>query len=116
MARVSAEAKAKNAANQAARYSNPDHRAKKLANMNRTHHERLYGISRTRYESMCAARNNLCDVCDGPPVGGRGAVSRLVVDHDHATGAIRGLLCNNCNTAIGLLRDDPSTIARVVCY
>ncbi len=61
---------------------------------------------------MCARVNNLCEVCDGPP-NGRGG---LCIDHDHTTGRIRGLLCSNCNTAIGLLNEDSFVIARLTAY
>ena len=40
----------------------------------------------------------------------------MCVDHDHATGEIRGLLCVNCNSAIGKLRDDPILLQRATCY
>lgn len=40
----------------------------------------------------------------------------LVVDHDHMTDRIRQLLCNNCNTAVGLLRDNPVTATELVVY
>lgn len=40
----------------------------------------------------------------------------LSVDHDHISGHVRGLLCRNCNSAIGLLRDDPELIRRAANY
>lgn len=41
---------------------------------------------------------------------------KLVVDHDHATGKVRGLLCHNCNRALGLLHDNPVTINNALEY
>lgn len=41
---------------------------------------------------------------------------KLAVDHDHKTGAIRGILCKRCNLALGLLRDDPSFIRKLAEY
>jgi hypothetical protein len=38
------------------------------------------------------------------------------IDHDHVTGQVRGLLCSDCNRAIGLLRDDPKTLRSAVQY
>lgn len=72
---------------------------------------RLYGISAADYDAMFESQRGLCAVCERPP-GAR----RLHVDHDHATGAVRGLLCSNCNTAIGKLREDPVVFARAVSY
>jgi hypothetical protein len=39
---------------------------------------------------------------------------RFAVDHCHTSGKIRGLLCTNCNTAIGLLKDDPNALQRAI--
>jgi hypothetical protein len=41
---------------------------------------------------------------------------RLHVDHDHVTGQVRGLLCANCNAALGLLRDEPQRIEALLAY
>jgi hypothetical protein len=38
------------------------------------------------------------------------------VDHDHATGKVRGLLCDNCNVGIGRLQDNPATLRRLTNY
>lgn len=72
---------------------------------------RLYGISKDDYEAMRLAQRGVCAVCLGPP--GRKSLS---VDHDHATGAVRGLLCSACNLALGSLRDDPRRIASLLEY
>lgn len=49
------------------------------------------------------------------PHDGKGHAG-LHVDHDHETGNVRGLLCPNCNTALGKLRDDPSVLHRLIRY
>lgn len=65
------------------------------------------GIRRGNYRNVISdedlkdllASVNQCVIC--------GKQEALVVDHDHVTGKIRGLLCNKCNMGIGLLQDDP---------
>lgn len=45
-----------------------------------------------------------------------GNVRNLAVDHCHENGHVRGLLCSSCNTAIGLLRDDPAILRSAIAY
>lgn len=66
--------------------------------------EDMYGITAAEYDAMAAAQDGCCAICSGEPLG-RG--NRLHIDHDHASGKIRGLLCTRCNTAIGHLQDSP---------
>lgn len=75
---------------------------------------RAYGITLARYEEMLVSQNGKCAVC-GTNDPGRGHPS-FCVDHNHATGVVRGLLCHRCNAAIGLLGDDPQTILMAAKY
>ena len=76
------------------------------------HHLRhCFGITAGQYGALFAAQGGVCAICGRPPVG-----KRLAVDHNHETGAVRGLLCSNCNRALGLLQDDESVVASAARY
>lgn len=63
-----------------------------------------YGLTRADYDRMLAAQGGCCAICQCATSGAsRGA--GWLVDHDHATGAVRGLLCVKCNTGLGLFQD-----------
>lgn len=63
---------------------------------------------------MIERQNGRCGICAMPPngVGIRG----FLVDHDHATGRIRGLLCVRCNSSLGGLGDNVESIKRTLSY
>jgi hypothetical protein len=71
-----------------------------------------YGLTSGDYEGMLSAQGGKCALCGLPDVTGR----RLAVDHSHATGRVRGLLCHRCNTGIGLLGDNPELLRRGAEY
>ena len=66
-----------------------------------------------RWNTMYALQGGVCAI---PSCGSHGVDRLLDVDHDHATGAVRGLLCRNCNTGIGALRESPQIFAEVLEY
>jgi Recombination endonuclease VII len=78
----------------------------------------LYGLTLEAFESMLAAQGGVCAICGSPPGtnGGPGIGRSLSVDHDHATGRIRGLLCHHCNVAIGYFREDPALFDKARAY
>lgn len=82
---------------------------KKLQRKNRRL-KRVYGIDLQQYQTLFNEQFGLCACCR--------LESKLTlhVDHDHATGKIRGLLCYNCNIAIGYLREDLNRIYKVIDY
>jgi hypothetical protein len=56
-------------------------------------------------------------ICGTDDPGGTGSNNRqFSIDHDHNTGEIRGLLCNNCNVGIGMLQHDPQLLACAIHY
>jgi hypothetical protein len=68
----------------------------------------VYGITVEEYYTMVEAQDGRCLTCDRE--------TTLVVDHDHASGVVRGLLCNNCNLALGHANDDPARLRRMAKY
>lgn len=70
------------------------------------------------YDAMLAAQGGVCAICGRPETrpAPNGQPSRLHVDHNHSTGLVRGLLCNNCNQAIGKMGDDPDRLITAAEY
>ena len=85
---------------------------RKQASDRRSHLRRKYGITPEQYDEMLAAQGGGCAICGRPP---RPDIS-LHVDHDHATGAVRGLICFQHNNALGDFDDDPTLLAKAVAY
>ena len=77
-----------------------------------------YGITLEQYQTMVEERKNLCDVCGKPPsnVNTRAHWNKkLCIDHNHDTGEVRGLLCNDCNLAVGYGKT-PEILERAASY
>jgi hypothetical protein len=78
---------------------------------------RRFGITRAKYDEMFAAQRGVCAIClKHERYRHNGKPRRLAVDHDHETGAVRELLCTDCNHALGLLGDDPTILLRAADY
>jgi hypothetical protein len=69
-----------------------------------------HGLSQEDYEAMLAQQHGACGICENP------FQRTPCIDHCHVTGLVRGLLCNNCNLAIGNLQDNPSFAYRAGAY
>ena len=106
----------RNAASQTGRtsYCKPCHnargrRAKELVGGERTYHlRRRYGITGEEADAMLAEQGGVCAICEVAPA--------VHVDHDHATGAVRALLCFNCNGGLGQFKDDPALLRAAAEY
>lgn len=70
--------------------------------------EKTYGISLKEYERLYILQNGLCAICHNPET--RNLNAFLVVDHDHNTGKVRGLLCGNCNSGLGFFKDSQENL------
>jgi Recombination endonuclease VII len=74
------------------------------------------GLDPEVVERHFASHHGLCDVCGRSPGEVVARIKRLSIDHDHETRQFRGLLCANCNTALGLLQDDPEILYAAAEY
>lgn len=72
------------------------------------HLKRQYGITEAQRDEMISSQMGICSICLAAPA--------VHVDHCHETGRVRGVLCFNCNSAIGKLGDDPDTLRRAIAY
>lgn len=70
-----------------------------------------YRLTLTGYDILLQKQNSVCAICKLPDYTGR-----LSVDHNHQTGKVRGLLCNNCNRCLGMLHDDITVLMNAVEY
>jgi hypothetical protein len=75
--------------------------------------KRIYGISYAEYLNMLEAQGGCCAICGTNDTGKRKA---FAVDHNHETGKVRGLLCSNCNTGIGNLKENEGIMLRAIEY
>jgi hypothetical protein len=73
-----------------------------------------YGMPIADYEKMRMAQDSRCAVCGKHESDTHR--KRLFVDHDHVTGKIRALLCQQCNTALGMVNDDADILFALVGY
>ncbi|MFJ6621096.1 endonuclease VII domain-containing protein [Kitasatospora sp. NPDC091335] len=71
---------------------------------------RKYGLDRAEIGALWESQGRRCAICR------TAFASRFVVDHCHATGATRGLLCSNCNTALGLFADEAERLRAAASY
>lgn len=84
------------------------------------HLKRHYGLTPEEYTDQLVKRSGKCDICGlqetWPNADFTGEIRNLVVDHDHKTGQIRGLLCSKCNSGIGQLLDSEEIAASAAEY
>lgn len=89
---------------------------------NKDHHRdrdfrKKYGIDFAQYQEMLLTQKGVCAICDKPETKLQNGVIRMLsVDHNHSTGAVRGLLCANCNLAIGYACDSIDVLEKAIAY
>ncbi len=74
---------------------------------------RQYGITVEEYDVLYEEQNRGCAICFAPTGSNN---KRLAVDHNHETGEVRGLLCDDCNIGLGKFKDNPNLLATAINY
>ena len=76
------------------------------------------GLDDATYMALLARADGRCEVCGRPErtVSGNGHSFGLALDHNHATGAVRGILCRPCNVALGAANDDAALLRKLADY
>lgn len=69
-----------------------------------------YGLSKDQYLALLTAQNGTCNIC------GSWRGEDLRVDHDHDTGKVRSLLCEQCNSGLGMFKEDPERLRKAIEY
>jgi hypothetical protein len=72
----------------------------------------IYGLTVEQVEHMRKDQNGVCAIC----FGSSGGKKDLHIDHCHATGKVRGLLCESCNRGLGFFRDSPDHLVAAAKY
>lgn len=89
---------------------NPEKQKRAMRNW---HLKKKYGISLEQFEFMLRQQGFACAVCGS---GDTGSGLDWNVDHCHATGKVRGLLCTGCNTGLGGFRDNAKIMKAAIKY
>lgn len=79
------------------------------------HMRRNYGMDFKQYEEMLFSQDGKCAICKAEPPKDQHK-TRLNIDHCHTTGKVRGLLCDCCNRALGLMRDNTELLGKAIQY
>ncbi len=77
---------------------------------------RKYGISEDEYNERLRTQRGKCMICGSKDPRGRSNSIYFQVDHDHKTGAVRGLLCAPCNVGLGSFGDDIKRLEKAIEY
>jgi len=90
------------------------HRSECKVCMIESHRYKQTGVCKAKYHEMLVVQKGSCAICGSKFNNSRS--SKLSVDHCHKTGKVRGLLCSNCNTAIGLMKDSIIRLEKAIEY
>jgi len=76
-------------------------------------HDRI--VREHEYAELIERFGSACNICGADRCEPNRSI-RMCVDVDHQRGVVRGLLCKTCNVGIGMLKDDPVIVAKVMTY
>jgi hypothetical protein len=80
------------------------------------HVARKYGITKAEYFAIYERQSGACAICGNRNNGTRYKGLPLYIDHDHKTRKVRGLLCNKCNVALGMLGENTALFEKIARY
>lgn len=95
--------------------ANPERKRRNANYARKRRWRKKYGLTPEEYERMNEQQGGRCAICGGDRVRSD-SDGKLVVDHDHATGAVRALLCGPCNFGLGSFGDDPDRLRAAAAY
>ena len=87
---------------------NWQHKAERQAG-NRRWQLRNYGLTVAQFRAILNAQENKCAICGLP-------LQKTIIDHNHATGKVRGILCQTCNSGLGCFKDETTIIRKAIDY
>ena len=94
-----------------------EHRAANPIQYKGKHFRKKFGIGIEDYQTKLEDQNGVCAICSKPESGTRNGVTRwLCVDHNHNTNKVRGLLCTNCNVAVGMMYENRDIMRSAIAY
>jgi hypothetical protein len=102
----------KNAAARKIRIDEPERYAKYKNRHNQYLKERRYGITQEDFDKMLIDQNNMCKICNNE----FNSTKDTHIDHCHDSNIVRGLLCNNCNLALGQFNDNTDIMDNAIKY
>ena len=75
----------------------------------RANRKAKYGLAQDDFDQLFVAQNNACAIC-------KTTEASWCVDHCHSTGKVRGILCNHCNTGLGMFKDAEASLTNALHY
>ena len=90
-------------------------RERLVKNRRRSHFKATYGITIQQYDELLAGQGGVCAICGTDKPNGPGG-KYFMVDHNHETGNVRGLLCGRCNFVLGHSKDRVDVLQKAIAY